>query len=612
MTTRTFILIAALGILLLLQASHSSHAGAPETGKPQTDYAQLKTEAERQYSQGSFARANEIYANIDKKSLLEAEVRWVNFRIADTSWRAQAGTDTSDNTKYELAQKQLEELIRTNDKVEDRDLVWVEAHESLGDFFWTRRNQMNWGQAWPQYQAALDWWAGQRDIAVARERYLRIVFKAADSSRPNQDYYYTYYGNVIPLEILENALKITTSENEKIHLHFLIAMTMRQMGGDWESRQRIPDEFEFALAGGKRSDWYDDALFYYAEWMSNTGTIRQLDEGQWTQEPDYVKALELYRLLLREFTKGETRHYDQAQQQVKNIIEPMITVGVSNIFLPDSELQFGLNARNVRRADFALYKIQLTQDVRFIKNPDDEEGDADTETWLQKVAVAGRTPVKVWSKTLDSKVDHKPISETIRIEGKLPAGAYLLEARSGTLSARDLVLITDVSVALKASGKQALVYFCNALTGAPVANASVVLWEGYYVKDKWHWRRLRQTTNAEGLANFQLTRTSYHNLYAAAEVGDRQSFSYGNGSGNESQGQEWRIYAFTDRPAYRPQETVQWKFIARRLNNGVFSTPSNQIVEYQIDDPRGVKVKEGQATLNSFGSAWSSLELTDQ
>jgi uncharacterized protein YfaS (alpha-2-macroglobulin family) len=41
-------------------------------------------------------------------------------------------------------------------------------------------------------------------------------------------------------------------------------------------------------------------------------------------------------------------------------------------------------------------------------------------------------------------------------------------------------------------------------------------------------------------------------------------------------------------------------------------TPANQVIEYQINDPRGTKVAEGKATLNDFGSAWSSLELGEE
>ncbi len=581
----------------------------------QVDYPQVKAEAERFYASGSYARANEIYSKVDKIGLPAVEVRWVDFRIADTTWRSQAASETADSTKFDLAQKQLEELIRVADKENERDLVWSEAHESLGDFYWIRRNQMNWGTAWPHYQQALDWWAGQRDTARARVRYLTLVFKAAEAVRPNDNYYYyTYYGNYVPLDVLENALKISQDDNEKVHLHYLIAMTMRSTGGDWEMRQRIPDEFEAALQAGKKADWYDDALYHYAEWMTNNGSIRQNEDGQWQQEPDYVKALELYHRLTSEFTKGETRYYDQAQAQIKIISEPAITVSVSNIFLPESEIQFALNARNLKRVDFALYHLDLTRDIQFVRGNEDEGVAEDgSNNWWKHVQLAGRVPVKAWSHNLNDKGDHRPISKELRIEGRLPLGSYLLEARSGPNSARELVLVTDASLILKSSAKQALVYFCNALTGAPIPNASVTLWESYYLGDGWHWRRLRQTSDRDGLAIFKLrTIESNRTLFASAAGNDRQAFSAGSFYSNSGEAQPWRIYAFTDRPAYRPKETVQWKFIARRFASGVYSTPANQIVEYQISDPRGTKVSEGKSTLNSFGSAWGQLELTEQ
>ncbi len=604
--------IASIGLLGLLL--HVTHFRAQVVSAQQPDYAQVKAKAEQEYAAGSYGRAYDIYAKVSKAELAATESRWVDFRLADTLWRAQAGTSTSDTTKFEQAQKQLEEIIRAGDKEDPRDLVWAEAQESLADFFWTRRDQMNWGTAWPHYQQALDWWAGQSEIDRARSRYLKIVFKAAEPPRAYEYYFYTYYGNYIPLDILENALKISTQENDQTHLHFLIAMTMRASGGDWETRERVPDEFEGALKGGKKTDWYDDALYHYAEWMTNNGAVRQTAPGQWQQEPDYIKALELYRRLTREFAKGETRYYDQALQQIKNITEPTLSIGVSNIFLPDSELQYSFSARNLRRVDFGLYKIDLTRDVRFTKLAGEDEGEGEGDNnWIQKIQVFGRPPVKTWTKDLKSRDDHKPVSEQLRIEGKLPVGAYLLEAKSGSSSSRDIVMITDASIVLKSSAKQALVYFCNAVTGAPIANAEVALWESYYANEKWHWRKQRQTTNKDGLAPFAMKDTSNsHSLFASAVSGERQAFSNGYANSYDHDDQAWRIYAFTDRPAYRPKETVQWKFIARRFLGGIYSTPANQVVEYQINNPQGAKISEGKATLNAFGTAWSSLELSDQ
>ena len=577
----------------------------------QPDYPQLRREAEAQYAQGSYARANELYFKVDKTKLSAADVRWVEFRLADTAWRAQSATQTYDTTRFEQLQKQLEELIRVVEKEADRDLVWAEAQESLGDLFWSGRGSLNWSSAWPRYQQALDWWAGQRDVETARTRYLKIIFKAANPPRADQ-YYYTNYGNYIPLDVLENALKISTTANDKAHLNFLLAMTMRYIGGDLSARQRVPHQFEDAIAAGKQTEWYDDAIFHYAEWMNNYGSYRPLKDGQWQQRPDYLTALELYRRLITEFTQGETRYYDQALYQIKQITNPSLSVGVSNIFLPESELEFGMNTRNLKRVNLALYKFDMTRDLRFSGLSDDDIGEGDQGSWIQKLPLAGRAPVKSWTKDIDETEPHKPISEETRIEGKLPTGAYVLEAKGGPLSARDLVLVSDATLVLKSSNNQVLAFFADAVSGAPIPNASVALWESFYRNNKWYWRRLRQTTDSDGLARFALTTVNDHrNFFAAAASNDRQAFATSNAYATNP-GDGWRIYAFTDRPAYRPKDTVQWKFIARRLSNGLYTTPANELIEYEITDPRGTKVKNAGATLNAFGSWWGSLELSEQ
>src|SRR6185437_14566879 len=110
---KTIISIALLSFLYFLP-----------TAAQQADYAKLKSDAEQFYAAGSYARANEVYGKVDKTKLTAAESRWVDFRLADTLWRSQAATQTSDTTKFEQAQKTLEELVRVNDKDDERDLEW--------------------------------------------------------------------------------------------------------------------------------------------------------------------------------------------------------------------------------------------------------------------------------------------------------------------------------------------------------------------------------------------------------------------------------------------------------------------------------------------------------
>lgn len=588
----------ALGLLVCLHAT----ALPPE-------YKKLKTDAETLYAEKSFAKAHELYARaMEMSNITSNEARWVFFRNADTLWRAQAATQTADTTKLDEARAQLWKLVQDVQRDEDKDRIWAEIHESLGDFYWTRRDQQNWGTAWLYYQAALDWWAGARDIELARERYLALVWRMVQPPGVSRAYSYGQWGNQLPLEILDNTLKIAPSNNDKAHTHYLIAMTIRNQGGNWERRTRVPEEFEAAIKIGKTTDWYDDALYNFAEWMANQGRVVPLADGNWRQEPDYPKALELFRRLVNEFKEGETRFWRQAQQQIRNITDPQLGVSVPHIFLPDSEIQYHLNWRNLKQIELALYSVELNRDVNLSRQDENRRQD-----WLATIDPRSRERIKSWMHDTKDPGDHKPGNAVLRFDGKLKPGAYLLEAKGGGGEARELILVTDAALVLKTSGKQALVYFCNALHSAPLANAKVKLWERWHDGSRWQAREQAKETGADGIAVFDLSQRPERGLelFASAILDDRQAFSPGNSYWHHGEHESWRIYAFTDRPAYRPKETVNWKFTARRYNGSVYSTPANATVEFEITDPRGARVTLDKAELNTFGSAWGTLELTE-
>ncbi|MGH7994643.1 MAG: hypothetical protein ACREDQ_14065, partial [Limisphaerales bacterium] len=185
---------ATLGVLF---ASMAIALGQPASS-PAGDYQSLKAEAEKFYADGSYAKANEIYGRLSLlSSISHDEARWVVFRFADTQWRAAAATDNPDTTKLDDARGQLEKQIRDLTRADQHDRVWAEVQESLGDFFWARRNNNNWNEAWPHYSAALDWWAGQSDLDLARQRYLKIVWKMARPPGAEPYYYYGYWGNLV-------------------------------------------------------------------------------------------------------------------------------------------------------------------------------------------------------------------------------------------------------------------------------------------------------------------------------------------------------------------------------------------------------------------------------
>ena len=112
--------------------------------------------------------------------------------------------------------------------------------------------------------------------------------------------------------------------------------------------------------------------------------------------------------------------------------------------------------------------------------------------------------VKAWTFDTQDEGKHTWGQETVRLEQRLPVGAYLLAAAGGGKTARELVLVTDVSIVVKAWSGQVLAYVCDALDGSPIPGARVHLWSCRYINDRWTGTDLISRTDDQGLVHFEL------------------------------------------------------------------------------------------------------------
>lgn len=603
MTSHQSTLLKSVFIALFLSVAGLSEVPAATVNEGA--YGLLKKQGESYFQKESFAKAHEVYLKAQKLDLSPPDQRWVDFRVADTQWRSYAGTNNPDRSKIEQARNKLKKMIRDRVRTEQQGRIWVEIQESLADSWWFPRNARNWSAAWAHYQKALDWWGGASDINLARTRYLNIIWNAATPPNHERYFYYGYYGNYIPINFLENALKIAQKKSDRIHAHYLVAMALRHQGNVYQ-QQRVPESFEAVIEAGKSTEWYDDALYYYAEWLSGSGEIIIMENGQQRREQNYKKALKYFRRILNDFKKGETRHYDQARNNVKNITKPTLNLNASSFFLPESLIRVNLNWRNIDKVSLSLYKIDLSKDVDF----SDKES---VSSWINRMNLFRTEKVKFWREPLENKKEYYPGSKVLELDKKLPVGAYILEATGGGEKAREIVLVTESSLVLKTSGKRALVYFAQSQNGAPLANARVHLHERHYTGRKWVWDDQTAKTNKDGLAVFDLEADRNNSeLFVGAALKEQQAFVTGYNQRYRHEREGWKLYVATDRPAYRPNETAQWKLTARTYDDSVYSTPSNTTLEYEITDPRGSKLKKGTLRLNEFGSAWDSLKLSEK
>jgi hypothetical protein len=559
----------------------------PAHGSPR-DYAAQKEEAERLYAEKSYARAHSLYAESRPPTIQEE--RWVAFRLADTRWRMDPEGGS------EEAQRELSSLLESAPRP-----LWMEIQESLGDSWWLPQERRDWYQAWTHYAEALGGWAESRDLARARERYLALVDRIAWPQSPSPEPYLHPDGGV-PLDALENALSLARGDLERARFQFLIATALRSQG-DWTLQHRIPAAFEAALLAGQDAPWYDDALHEYAEWLYRQGRPVIDEQGGESYGPDHRAALELYRRLVAEFDEGETRYRRDAEGAIEEITRPELQVLVSNAFLPGSEVAFDLLARNLGEVELALHPVELDGALDLAK-------ERDWSDWIEGIRVGGSAPLRSWSRELDREGDHAERRERIRLEEPLETGAYLVLARSGSLSARALLLVSDAALIAKTSGEKLAAFLCDARSGKPLESGTVVFWTWRGSGEKRVTRRAEAATGADGLAVAERTDPDESvTTLVVARSGARQAVAQIHAPSRERRAKDWRIYAFTDRPAYRPGETVEWKALARLGEDGRYTTPGGERLGFRIEDPRGTRVTEGTLLLNDFGSGFGELAL---
>ena len=134
---------------------------------------------------------------------------------------------------------------------------------------------------------------------------------------------------------------------------------------------------------------------------------------------------------------------------------------------------------------------------------------------------------------------------------------------------------------------------------------------------------MKAVTGADGIAKVKLTapRRTWEPLvaFATTEAGGFGVAStswqdgispWDFGTQGASEPDPYIGYVYTDRPIYRPDQTVYWKAIFRRDNDAQFALPApGQPVTVTIRDDQGNQLLEQKLTLNPVGAVDGKLEL---
>ncbi len=342
-------------------------------------------------------------------------------------------------------------------------------------------------------------------------------------------------------------------------------------------------EKEMRELGDGKSDLADDALFELGQAFEN----RQ----------KFVTALELYDTVQKRFSPTTSNVREQAISQAATIRRPSVSLQVSYIEIPGTKPQVSVSYRNVANAKWTLRKVEPMAMSPGEVFSDEERallGAATSvaSTWTSKLAVASPHAFGNTSFDLDARA----------------AGAYMLEVQADGEHDQELVLVTTHATVVKSERDQALTFTADALTGAAVPNADVTL---FLRLDNGGADKLTAKADASGVARFDLKGKKVNNV--VAWVSGAGSYSYANGytGSTYNENQEHLGYVLTDRPLYKPGETVGFKVFLRSRADGPSMPVANQKIMLYVRDASGKELAHPELTTNAFGTASFSTVLPD-
>ncbi|HEY0347822.1 MAG TPA: MG2 domain-containing protein [Pyrinomonadaceae bacterium] len=235
--------------------------------------------------------------------------------------------------------------------------------------------------------------------------------------------------------------------------------------------------------------------------------------------------------------------------------------------------------------------------------------------------------VKDWREKLPA-LENEYDSRMITL-GKVDPGVYLIEAVNEGMRAYSIAIVTNLTMIEKTNKHgQVLVYIVDRKTGAPhegvsveVTNAKKTLATGSTDKSGVFKTEVKIPDPPETPAEDVNPEESQKNpfLIMARErdnfvISDVESFYFGGEGGADDvlTGEDLTSYIYTDRPIYRPAQSVFFKGILRQWGAAGYKLLDSKTVSVTVEDPNNGKIFEKDLPLSDRGTFSAQLDLPEE
>ncbi|HXS01808.1 MAG TPA: MG2 domain-containing protein [Pyrinomonadaceae bacterium] len=235
--------------------------------------------------------------------------------------------------------------------------------------------------------------------------------------------------------------------------------------------------------------------------------------------------------------------------------------------------------------------------------------------------------VKDWREKLPA-LENEYDSRMIPL-GKMDPGVYLIEGVSNDLRAYSVAIVTSLTMIEKTNRHgQVMVYIVDRKTGAPhegvsveVTNAKKTLVTGKTDKSGVFKTEVKvpeqpetpaeDVDEAEPQSNPFLIMANERDNFVISDVDSFYFGGYGDAD-DVLTGEDVTSYIYTDRPIYRPAQSVFFKGILRQWTTNGYKLLDNKTVNVTIEDPNNGKVFEKELPLSDRGTFSGQLDVGEE
>ncbi len=211
--------------------------------------------------------------------------------------------------------------------------------------------------------------------------------------------------------------------------------------------------------------------------------------------------------------------------------------------------------------------------------------------WDVTVALAGQVPNPNNADTYYSRQINLP---------RLRPGVYLVHAKVNGASAWSVVNVTNLAVVVKRSPKRALVWVTDALTGKLEPGARVTAYRSN------RSIAVQGQTGADGATMLPIS--PGQETFLISKGADLAGVS----TGAVDPDGRLVVHFQTDRPIYRPGQTVSFKAILRRTKDIAYSVVANQAVGIELRDPKDDVIDIKALSTNRMGTVQESFDIPSE